>query len=59
MARGPTSEKSKSGKVTRSGFEKMQMNHLQTRKRIQHIHAEAARRTSTGKPVHVGHLPRR
>jgi hypothetical protein len=58
MARNPSAERPKSAKVARSGFEKMQMNHSQTRKKIQRIHAEAARRTATGKPVHPG-LPRR
>jgi hypothetical protein len=59
MARSPNSERPKSAKVARSGFEKMQLNHLQTRKKIHRIHAEAARRMATGKPVHAGHLPRR
>jgi hypothetical protein len=37
----------------------MQMNHLQTRKKIQRLKSEAAQRAATGKPVHVGNLPRR
>jgi hypothetical protein len=37
----------------------MQMNHLQTRNKIQRIKDEAAQRAATGKPVHARNLPRR
>jgi hypothetical protein len=35
-----------------TGFEKMQMSHERTRKDIQRILAERAKRTETGKPLH-------
>jgi hypothetical protein len=59
MARNLSSDRSKSSKSVRTGLEKMQMNHLQTRKKIQRLKSEAAQRAATGKPVHVGNLPRR
>jgi hypothetical protein len=31
----------------------MQMNHQRTRKQIERIHAEEAKRTATGKPLHA------
>jgi hypothetical protein len=45
---GPTS--SKGG---RTGFAKMQMGHQRTRKEIERIHLERAKRTETGKPRHI------
>jgi hypothetical protein len=57
MARNPISGRSKSSKAVRSGLEKMQMNHLHTRKKIQRIKAEAAMRLATGKPAHARELP--
>ena len=59
MAGKPIFDRPKSSKQIRSGFEKMRMSHQRTRKQIQRIHAEAAERTATGKPLHAGHAPRR
>jgi hypothetical protein len=59
MARKPILDRPKSSKVSRTGLEKMQMNHQRTRQQITRIHAEAAERTATGKPLHAGHVPRR
>jgi hypothetical protein len=59
MARNVSSDRQKPSKAVRTGFEKMQMNHLQTRKKIQRIKTEAAERVASGKPVHARNLPRR
>ena len=45
---GPTSSK-----AGRTGFEKMQMSHQRTRKEIERIHLERAKRAETGKPRHI------
>jgi hypothetical protein len=42
----------KSSKMSRTGPEKMQLSNERTRKEIQRIHAERAKRTETGKPHH-------
>jgi hypothetical protein len=53
MARPANSEKPKpSAGRSRSGFDKMQMNHRRTREQIQRIRTEEAGRVATGKPVH-------
>jgi hypothetical protein len=48
-----------SSKEHRTGFQKMQMSHERTRKDIQRILAERARRTETGKPLHQPQAHRR
>jgi hypothetical protein len=54
MARPANSEKPRAsaGRKSRSGFDKMQMNHRRTREQIQRIRTEEAGRAATGKPVH-------
>jgi len=54
MARPTSSERPKpsSGRISRSGFDKMQMNHRRTREQIERIKNEQASRSATGKPVH-------
>jgi hypothetical protein len=54
MARPASSErpKSASGKISRSGFDKMQMNHRRTREQIERLKLEAANRNASGRPVH-------
>jgi hypothetical protein len=42
----------KSSKLSRTGYEKMQMSHAQMRKDIMRILAERAKTESTGKPKH-------
>jgi hypothetical protein len=60
MARKPqTTNAPRSGKVPRTGFEKMQMSHARMRKDIARNHAESAERNSTGKPVHPPQAYRR
>ncbi len=44
--------KPRSSKVSRTGFEKMQMSNERTRKDIKRILTERAKRTETGKPHH-------
>jgi hypothetical protein len=53
MAKPQTNYGPKSSKVGRTGFEKMQMGHQRTRKEIERIHLERAKRTETGKPRHI------
>jgi len=54
MARKPqTDHRPSSSKDVRTGFQKMQMSHQRTRKEIQRIHLEQAKRTETGKPHHL------
>jgi hypothetical protein len=45
---GPTSSK-----VGRTGIQKMQMGHQRTRKEIERINLERAKRADTGKPRHI------
>jgi hypothetical protein len=54
MARSANTERSRpsGGRTTRSGFDKMQMNHRRTREQIERLKSEAAKRNATGKPVH-------
>jgi len=59
MARNASADRAKSSRSARTGFEKMQMNHLRTRKKIQRMKAEAAERAATGRPAHAKNLPRR
>ena len=49
----------RSGKVTRTGFEKMQMSNERTRKDIARINLERAQRTDSGKPLHPAQPYRR
>ena len=53
MPKPQTNYGPKSSKVGRTGFEKMQMGHQRTRKEIERIHLERAKRTETGKPHHI------
>jgi hypothetical protein len=54
MARPASSDRpnSASGRISRSGFDKMQMNHRRTREQIERIKTEQASRNATGRPVH-------
>jgi hypothetical protein len=59
MRKAQTIYRPTSSKVDRTGFEKMQMGHQRTRKEIERIHLERAKRTETGKPHHIEGCHRR
>lgn len=52
MARASRPGPAKPSRTARTGAEKMQMNHLRTRKQIERLRKEAAERLAIGKPVH-------
>lgn len=52
MARASKPGNVKSARTSRTGAEKMQMNHVRTRNQIERLRREAAERAALGKPVH-------
>ena len=59
MAHKHASDRSKPAKDVCTRSEKIRMSHERTRKQIQHIHAEAAGRIATGRPLHATQATRR